>query len=303
MTTSDGDVPVVGGREPCPCGSGKRYKACHGKAQATQHRVVRPFAGLAGEADWVAMHDLVPAATSPLVVPDTDRPVLLCTLLPMAWPALVRQDGQVLLAAQTQTSSGDVSRDIGDALVRALAAEAGTPVPPRPLPADAPALTDLVDPATPLRVTVHSGFDYWLEDSESADEATRSSLERANAVAAPTARLAAVEGAYWMQLGERRQVRWVLPEDEGELVDGLARLQVSGGLELGDGTRFLGSFRASGLVVPVWDLPAGTEVDEIEDAAAAFRSRLDAALAAPEPLSGQERRVRESIRARQLTVH
>jgi hypothetical protein len=106
-----------------------------------------------------------------------------------------------------------------------------------------------------------------------------------------------------MQLGERRQVRWVLPEDEGELVDGLARLQVSGGLELGDGTRFLGSFRASGLVVPVWDLPAGTEVDEIEDAAAAFRSRLDAALAAPEPLTGQERRARESIRARQLTVH
>ncbi len=303
MTTPDGDVPVVGGREPCPCGSGKRYKACHGKAQATQHRVVRPFAGLAGEADWVAMHDLVPAATSPLAVPDTDRPVLLCTLLPMAWPALVRQDGQVLLAAQTQTSSGDVSRDIGDALVRALAAEAGTPVPPRPLPADAPALTDLVDPATPLRVTVHSGFDYWLEDPESADEATRSSLERANAVAAPTARLAAVEGAYWMQLGERRQVRWVLPEDEGELVDGLARLQVSGGLELGDRTRFLGSFRASGLVVPVWDLPAGTEVDEIEDAAAAFRSRLDAALAAPEPLNGQERRARESIRARQLTVH
>lgn len=303
MTTPDGDVSVVGGREPCPCGSGKRYKACHGKAQATQHRVVRPFAGLAGEADWVAMHDLVPAATSPLAVPDTDRPVLLCTLLPMAWPALVRQDGQVLLAAQTQTSSGDVSRDIGDALVRALAAEAGTPVPPRPLPADAPALTDLVDPATPLRVTVHSGFDYWLEDPESADEATRSSLERANAVAAPTARLAAVEGAYWMQLGERRQVRWVLPEDEGELVDGLARLQVSGGLELGDGTRFLGSFRASGLVVPVWDLPAGTEVDEIEDAAAAFRGRLDAALAAPEPLTGQERRARESIRARQLTVH
>ena len=303
MTTPDGDVSVVGGREPCPCGSGKRYKACHGKAQATQHRVVRPFAGLAGEADWVAMHDLVPAATSPLAVPDTDRPVLLCTLLPMSLHALVRRDGQVLLAAQTQTTRGDVSRDIGDALVRALAAEAGTPVPPRPLPADAPALTDLVDPATPLRVTVHSGFDYWLEDPESADEATRSSLERANAVAAPTARLAAVEGAYWMQLGERRQVRWVLPEDEGELVDGLARLQVSGGLELGDGTRFLGSFRASGLVVPVWDLPAGTEVDEIEDAVAAFRGRLDAALAAPEPLTGQERRARESIRARQLTVH
>ena len=27
------EIPVVGLREPCPCGSGKRYKACHGKAR------------------------------------------------------------------------------------------------------------------------------------------------------------------------------------------------------------------------------------------------------------------------------
>ena len=94
---TDGDVPVVGGREPCPCGSGRRYKACHGKAAATQHRVVRPFAGLASEPDWVALHDLVPAATATLTPKESDRSVTLCTLLPMAWPALVRQNGDVLL--------------------------------------------------------------------------------------------------------------------------------------------------------------------------------------------------------------
>ena len=32
----------VGPREPCPCGSGKRYKACHGKAGGVF--VARPFA-------------------------------------------------------------------------------------------------------------------------------------------------------------------------------------------------------------------------------------------------------------------
>lgn len=297
------DLPVVGGREPCPCGSGRRYKACHGKAQATQHRVVRPFAGLAAEPDWVAMHDIVPAATSPLTVPGTERPVLLCTLLPLAWPALVRQDGEILLAAQTQTTSGDVGRDIADALSRALDAEPGTPVPPRPLPPDAPMLSDLVDTSVPLQVRVHSGFDFWLEDAETADDAARASLERANAVAAPTARLASVAGAYWMALGERRQVRWVMPEDEPALVDALARLQVDGGLALGDGSRFLGSFRASGLVVPVWDLPAGMEADQVEDDAAAFRVRLDQALAVDTALGGAERRARESLRARQLTVH
>ena len=26
-----GDVPKVGRNDPCPCGSGKKYKVCHGK--------------------------------------------------------------------------------------------------------------------------------------------------------------------------------------------------------------------------------------------------------------------------------
>ena len=48
-----GEVPVVAGREPCPCGSGRRYKACHGRAawQAAEAFVGRPFEGLAGECD------------------------------------------------------------------------------------------------------------------------------------------------------------------------------------------------------------------------------------------------------------
>jgi hypothetical protein len=249
------------------------------------------------------MHDMVPAATAPLTVPGTDRPVTLVTLLPMAWPALVRQNGEVLLAAQTHTSSGDVARDLGDALQRALESDERTPLAPRPLPADAPSIVDLVDPSVALEVRVHSGFDFWLDDPESVDEDARAGLERANAAIGPTARLASVSGAYWMVLGTRRQVRWVLPEDEVPLIDALARLQAAGELELGEGTRFLGSFRASGLVVPVWDLPDGTEVDEIEDEAAGFRARLGAALSVSEPLSGAERRARESLRARQLTVH
>lgn len=44
----DGEIPVVGAREPCPCGSGRRYKACHGRAaaQAVTELVHRPFEGL-----------------------------------------------------------------------------------------------------------------------------------------------------------------------------------------------------------------------------------------------------------------
>ena len=59
----------VGPRQPCPCGSGKRYKACHGAADGGASAfVARPFACLAGECDIVALRELVPAATAPLTL-------------------------------------------------------------------------------------------------------------------------------------------------------------------------------------------------------------------------------------------
>jgi hypothetical protein len=308
-TTEDG-VAVVGGREPCPCGSGRRYKACHGRAasRAERVRVLRPFDGLAGEADWVAMRELVPAGTAPLALAGehADRDVTLSTVLPMAWPALVRADGRILLAVQLQTGSGDLSRDLGDALARALSAQPGSAVPPRPTPAEAPRLQDLLDPHVPLRVRVHAGFDYWLEGNDDVDDATRASLERANQAVVPTARLAAVEAGYWVQLGQRRQLRWVLPHEEDALLDAFARLDADPdgpGLTVVPGARYLGSFRALGLTVPVWDLPDGCEVEDLEDPAAQLGERLAAALARTEPLSGEQRRTRSALRARTLTIH
>ena len=125
------DVPVVGMREPCPCGSGRRYKACHGKAAAAVFvGPARPFEGLASECDIVAMREIVPAASAPLVLTGehADRVVTLVTVLPMAWPALVRADGSILLGLQINVGSGDASRDLADALLAALEAEPGEPV-------------------------------------------------------------------------------------------------------------------------------------------------------------------------------
>ena len=34
------DIPAVGLREPCPCGSGKKYKVCHGRDVARQERAL-----------------------------------------------------------------------------------------------------------------------------------------------------------------------------------------------------------------------------------------------------------------------
>src|SRR5690242_21535047 len=116
----------VGPREPCPCGSGRRYKACHGSpGGAPAAWSARPFAGLPGECDLIAMREFVPAATAPLRLKGADREVLLCTLLPGAAPALVRESGAIWLGLQVQHAYGDPSRDLGAVLEAALDSEPG----------------------------------------------------------------------------------------------------------------------------------------------------------------------------------
>ena len=292
---------MVGGREPCPCGSGKRYKACHGRVAAPVF-VARPFAGRVDETEWVALREVVPSATAPLtVLGHEDRDVTLSTVLPLARPALVRRDGRVLLGVQVAARSGDPSRELAEALLQALEADPGTSVVPPGDPGPGPRLQDLLAPEA-LDVTVHSGFAHWREDADAADPELAAAVERAEASVVPTVRLSSVPAAYWCRVRERAHLRWVLPEDEEPLLDALARLAVDGGLGLGDDTRYVGSFRAHGLLVPVWDLPPDTEAAEVEQPAADLRARLDAVLAAPRTLTSHERRARSGLLSRQLTL-
>jgi len=309
---ANGEIPVVGAREDCPCGSGRRYKACHGReaAHAVQELVQRPFEGLPGEGDWMALRELVPAATVPLTLTkealagaNGEVPaVTLATVLPMAWPAMRRQDGSILLGLQTQTASGDASRDLGDALVQALAVEPGTPVPPRRPAPDAPRLQELLDLSAPFEPTVHSGFEYWLEDADSATGEVAASLEQANAEVIPTVKLTSVDSAYWCSVPDRNHLRWVMPHAEDTLLDALARLVAAGESGLGEGTRLVGSFRAHGLAVPVWDLPSAMTAADCEQPASDFQERLAGALAQTEPLTAQQRKSRADLVNRQVTI-
>ncbi len=295
--TDDG---AVGPRQPCPCGSGRRYKACHGAAEGPPPAYVRrPFAGYAGESDLIALRELVPAATAPITLQDSDRTALLCSLLPMAAPAMVREDGSIWLGLQVQHGFGDPSRDLGAVLEKALTADEGIVGLTSP-PGAGPRFQDLVVDA-PLEVTVHDGFDFWIEEKD-RDAGTAAALEQANGAAHPTARLTGVEAAYWTDVGAKEHLRWVMPETEDDLLDALARLHAGGRDELAEGSRLVGMFRAHGLLVPVWDLPLGTGAEVLEEPAARFAAELAEALATATELSPAERSARAGLANRQVTI-
>ena len=251
------------------------------------------------------MRELVAAATAPLPLRDgvaDDRSVQLCSLLPMAAPALSRADGSVWLGLQVQHGFGDPSRDLAAVLLKALAAEPGAGVVGlTDPPGDGPRLQDLVSDDA-LEVTVHEGFGYWIADVEDPTGEAAASLESADAAAHPSTRLGSVEAAYWTDVGTREHLRWVMPYDEEPLLDALARLHAAGADGVAEGSRLVGMFRAHGLLVPVWDLPSGTGAAMLEEPAAAFGEALGRALADGAPLTAAERAARSGLTNRQLTI-
>ncbi len=299
----------IGPRQPCPCGSGRRYKACHGNDAGRVPYVVRTFAGLPGECDWVALREFVPAASAPLQLLDNaygeataGRRATVVTVLPGIVPSQVRDDGEVWVALQVAHQSGDPSQDIAEALRLGLAGEPGSTVVMPALPGPGARLQDVVDPGSAFEVTVYSGFDFWFDGVDDAAGSVAATLEQLNSSIHPTSRLASVEAAYWTSVGTKEHLRWVLPHNEETALTALARLHVGGGDSLGSASRLVGSFRAHGLLVPVWDLPLGTGADALEEPAAAFAERLDQALRDTAPLSTEERSARSGLANRQVTI-
>jgi hypothetical protein len=301
---TSGDNP----RRPCPCGSGKRYKACHGAGDDVI--VIRPFEGLAAECDLVAMREFLPSATAPLPLrTPSEVPVTIATVLPGACAALVRPNGEIMLGMQVQTRSGDLSGDLGRALAWARQAE-----PNSSLPVVGPGLGDGVvrlqdelDLDASLDLTLHSDFAWWIypnEDGSPPSAEVTATLERANSVIMPTEPVVAdgVHAAYWVDTGSKAHLRWVRPEPEDALLAALARLQARGELALSADARFAGSFRAHGLLVPVWDLDRELHVKEWAEPVAAFAKALDTALADDSPLTEAERRARDALAGKQVTL-
>ncbi len=269
--------------------------------------VPRPFEGLTDEVEWIALRELVPAATAPLSLAPAlverfgDRSVTVATVLPMAWPALTKPDGRVLVGLQRNTQSGDASRDVALAILMALEGEPGEAVTMPATPGPGERLQDILTDA-PLSVTVRDGFEFWLDDEATEDPEVRASLERANASVYPTVRMSAAPAAYWCRVPDRSHVRWVLPDDEDAALNALARLQAAGELTLGAKTKFAGMFRAFGRLVPVWDLPEAPPAEQWEEPFAAFTKRYAEAYGDGAALTADVRRARQGLIGRQVTL-
>ncbi|QBJ96661.1 hypothetical protein ERC79_12300 [Rhodococcus sp. ABRD24] len=267
----------------------------------------RPFEGLAAECDLVALREFVPSALAELPVLNTALPVTAATVLPGAVAALVRSENGTAgryVGLQVQAHTADAGADLGAAVAWAQTAEEGNSLTAANPGADSPRLADvLVADALP-KITVHQSFDWWIPEGVEPAADVAATVQQANMAIMPSARLEAdgVVAAWWVDAGEKAHLRWVRPEDEDELMLALARVHAAGALHLGEGSRFAGSFRTHGLLVPVFDLDPEKHANEWAAATTELGERLAEALAVDAPLTVAERGARDGLRSRQVTL-
>lgn len=276
--------------------------------------VERPFAGLAIERDLVAMRELIPCATLTARTGSEHGKVEFdfVTLLPDGAPAMVREDGRILVGLQTRFNSGDLSHDLAGALVAAIAMEDSgeTGVVKFDVRDAAPRLQDVLDPsyfkdgpdAKPVQhMQILEDFEYWFNPEEELDADMLTALAQNREDMVPTEEVPGVVGMYWCQMNNNF-VRYVTKIDEGPLFTALARLQAGAKANLGENSKFVGAFRACGIAIPVFQVDAELSAQDLEGAAATFKADLAEAMANQDVLTDEERRARAGLISRQVTI-
>lgn len=282
----------------------ERIAARKARQEASLAPPARPFEGLAAECDLVAMRTFIASATAAVpfaAAAGATRSAEVVTILPGAVQALPGDgDRPARVAVQTQSEPADLTATLADALSWAGTDGAGE----FRAASRAAALTDVLDADATLDIEVHRDFSWWFAGGGVPAE-LRAMVDRADQTIMPTARLTPASGVgapWWVDAGDRAHLRWVRPEAEEELMTALTRVHAAGGLTLGEGSRFAGSFRTHGLIVPVFDLDNELHPEEWTAGLAALDERITEALAATAPLTAAERGSRAGLIARQVTL-
>ncbi|ADG76788.1 hypothetical protein TPAU25S_03498 [Tsukamurella paurometabola] len=286
-------------------GSNRAEKVAAQRARSAESAAAarRPFEGLAAECDLIALRQFVPSATAPLAVSGSSREIRLATVLPGASFALVRDEAEGTVgyaALQTSVRPEDPAAALAGAARFAADADTGEVL-------SEPAggvITDVLDDGAALDITVHTDFNWWLAGEPDAQ--TRQLVDHANSLITPAARLDlgadGVGAPWWADTGSKAHLRWVHPAPEDELMAALARVHAAGGLTLGEGSKFAGSFRADGLLIPVFDLDRESHPDEWVPGTVELGKRLAEALADDSELTAAQRRSRDGLRDRQVSI-
>lgn len=296
-------------KEQLPEGMSRREAKLAARAAEREALVgePRPFEGLAMEPQLVALQEFIPSATAEITLKGTDRKVTLCTVLPGAAAALIRDEehgAEAFVAMQQATRSNTPGKDLAYALNWVLNAEAGQSLASGKHDGSQPALTELIDATAILDIVAHQDFNWWLADGDNISPEVAQHMEMANDSILPSHPVEVdVPGAvWWVNPGGKAHIRWVRTDDENSLLNALARIAARNELILGEETKFAGAFRTHGITVPVWDLDTERPHDDYVAELKALDEKITAELSNDAQLSPEERRQLENIKSRQVTI-
>lgn len=291
-------------------GKASRRKKVVPSAQRPAYRapipfVERPFEGLSREVELVAMREIIPCAVmSARSLPEHGGVDFdLVTLLPDGAPAMIRPDGRILVGLQTRFNSGDLSHDVAAALLAALQAKADGVEGAIAIDVREPSarLQDVVDAESFSEMEIAADFSYWFDPSREKSAEMEQALAQNREDVVPTESVPGVVGMYWCAMN-RNFVRYVTNTEESRLFTALARLQAAGRARMGEGSRFVGAFRACGLAIPVFELADGASAADVAADASVFAEAMAQALDVTDPLTADERRARQGMVSRQVTI-
>lgn len=267
--------------------------------------VDRPFEGLSAEKELVAMREIIPCATMTARTNADNGAVEfdLVTLVPDGNSAMVRGDGRILVGLQTRSNSGDLSHDVAAAVLAAidLKNNGGEGVVEIDVREPSPRLQDILDLDSFGVMELRENFAFWLNPDEELTHEMRHALEQNAEEVIPTEAVPGVEGMFWCSMNANF-VRYVTDIDENQLFKALARLKVADAAHLGEGSRFVGAFRACGIAIPVFELPEGATAADVADSAATLAAGVEKALTVTDPLTHDERRAYQGLVSRQVTI-
>ena len=304
----------IGPRQPCPCGSGRRYKACHGSCRrcgavrrahlrGPARRVRLGRAARVRACRHRAAHAVEPA---PSTVQPTDRVSMVASVLPGIAPALGATTARSGSPPRSPTSRPTRAATSAEALRLGLAAARGrVGRDDRAADGPGPRLQDVVDAdsdfdgrrARRLRLLVRRRRRRRRHGRGHPREPQR--VDRPD-----SSRLASVDAAYWtVGRHARSTCAGCMPHDEEALLTALARLHAAGADAAARPTH---GWSARSAPTGCWSR-SGTcrsapGPRRSRSRPPPFGARLDEALADSAPLTRAERSARHGLATRQLTI-